>query len=62
MSRTGNGAHCAFRQEYVPILQQNIRKFLKNEPDATTGAFDPDPRLTGQLAPNIAWQTPALAE
>lgn len=62
MSRTGNGSHCAFRQEYVPILQQNIRKFLKNEPDATTGAFDPDPRLIGQLGPNIAWETPVLGE
>lgn len=62
MSRTNNGTHCAFRQEYVPVLQQNIRKFLKSDASATTGSFDPDPRLTGQLAPNIAWETPALGE
>jgi hypothetical protein len=62
MSRTNNGTHCAFRQEYVPLLQQNIRKFLKGDASATTGTFDPDPRLTGQLAPNIAWETPTLSE
>lgn len=62
MSRTDNGTHCAFRQEYVPLLQQNIRKFLKHDASQTTGTFDPDPRLTGQLAPNITWQTPVLSE
>jgi hypothetical protein len=62
MSRTDNGNHCAFRQEYVPLLQQNIRKFLKHDDTQTTGTFDPDPRLTGQLSANIAWETPTLGE
>jgi hypothetical protein len=59
-SNTANGNHCSFREEFVPPLQQNIRKFLKNDASATTGSIDPDARLTGQLAPNIAWGTPAL--
>jgi len=59
-SNSTNGTHCSFRQEYVPLLQQNISKFLKNDATATTGTLDPDPRLAGQLAPNIAWETPVL--
>ena len=59
-SNTTNGTHCSFRQEYVPLLQQNIRKFLKHDATATTGALDADARLTGQLGPNIAWETPVL--
>jgi hypothetical protein len=61
-SNTANSGHCQFRQEYVPLLQQNLRKFLKSDPSATTGSIDPDPRLAGQLGPNIAWDTPALQE
>lgn len=60
ISNTTNGQHCSFRQEFVPQLQANLRKFLKKDATATTGAFEPDPRLSGQLAPNIAWTTPAL--
>jgi hypothetical protein len=48
------------QREFVPLLQQNIRKFLKHDASATTGALDADARLTGQLAPNIAWETPVL--
>jgi len=59
-SNTTNGTHCSFRQEYVPLLQQNLRKFLKNDAGATTGALNQDARLTGQLARNIAWTTPTL--
>lgn len=40
-------------------MQQNIRKFLKNDPNATTGTLDADARLTGQLGPNVAWETEA---
>jgi hypothetical protein len=57
---TFNGTHCAFRAEHAPLLQQNIRKFLKKETNATTGEINPDARLTGQLAPSINWQTPTL--
>jgi hypothetical protein len=60
VSNTQNGTHCSFRQEYVPALQANLRKFLKGDATATTGTLDPDPRLTGQLAPNVAWETPTL--
>jgi hypothetical protein len=60
ISNTTNGTHCSFRQEFVPLLQANIRKFLKNDSTAVTGALDADARLTGQLAPNIAWTTPTL--
>ncbi len=59
-SNTANGNHCSFRQEFVPTLQQTLRKFLKNDPSATPGTLDADARLTGQLAPNSAWTTPAL--
>ena len=44
----------------MPLLQQNIRRFLKDDPSAATGSIEPDPSLTGQLGPNIAWDTPAL--
>jgi hypothetical protein len=60
ISHTTNGNHCQFREEFVPLLQQNLRRFIKNDPSATTGSLDPDPSLTGQLGPNIAWDTPAL--
>jgi hypothetical protein len=59
-SNTVNGNHCAFRAEFEPLLEQNIRKFLKNDAAATTGTLSPDARLTNELAPNIAWETPAL--
>jgi hypothetical protein len=59
-SNTANGNHCSFREEFVPLLQQNMRKFLKKDATATTGSVDPDPRLPGELGPNIAWETPAL--
>jgi glucuronyl esterase-like protein len=61
ISNTTIGDHCGvLRPEYVPLLQQNLRKFLKGDASATTGEINPDPRLTGQLAANIAWETPAL--
>jgi hypothetical protein len=59
-SNTTNGTHCSFRQEYVPQLQQNIRKFLKGDATATTGVLDPSASVAADLAPNIAWQTPTL--
>lgn len=60
-SNTVNGTHCAFRAEFEPLLQQNIRKFLKNDATATTGTLSADARLTSQLdATNIAWETPVL--
>jgi hypothetical protein len=59
-SNTANGNHCSFREEFVPLLQQNMRKFLKKDATATTGSIDPDPRLPGELGPNIAWETPTL--
>jgi glucuronyl esterase-like protein len=61
ISNTTIGDHCqVLRPEYVPLLQQNLRKFLKGDTSATTGEINPDPRLPGQLGPNIAWATPAL--
>jgi hypothetical protein len=61
ISNTTIGDHCGvLRPEYVPLLQQNLRKFLKGDASATTGEINPDPRLTGQLQANIAWQTPTL--
>jgi hypothetical protein len=59
-SNTPNGNHCSFRQEFVPLLQQNMRKFLKKEATASTGTFDPDPRVVADLGANIAWETPSL--
>ncbi len=59
-SNTTNTNHCSFRAEYVPVLQQNIRKFLKGDPNATTGTLEPDGRVAADLGANIAWQTPAL--
>ncbi|HEU4579294.1 MAG TPA: hypothetical protein VFS67_13610 [Polyangiaceae bacterium] len=61
-STTTNTTHCSFRQEYVPLLQQNLRKFLKGDASATTGAMQPNPSLAANLADNIAWQTPTLSE
>ena len=61
ISNTMIGTHCqALRPEYVPLLQQNIRKFLKHDASATTGELNPNPSLTGQLGPNVAWETPTL--
>jgi len=61
ISNTNIGTHCqTLRPEYVPLLQQNIRKFLKHDRGATTGELNPNPTLTGQLAPNVAWETPTL--
>jgi hypothetical protein len=61
-SNTPNGNHCSFREEYVPLLQQNIRKFLKNDATATTGTIDPDARVATDLAASmsVAWETPVL--
>jgi hypothetical protein len=59
-SNTTNGTHCAFRQEYVPLLQQNIRKFLKKDATATTGTLDPDARVAADLGASVAWETPTL--
>lgn len=59
-SNTTNGTHCSFRQEYVPLLQQNIRKFLKKDATAVTGTRDPDARVAADVAPSVAWQTPTL--
>ena len=61
-STTTNTAHCSFRQEYVPLLQQNLRKFLKGDGAATTGAMQPNPSLAANLSDNITWQTPTLSE
>jgi hypothetical protein len=60
-SNAQEGAHCAFRQEYVAPLQQSIRKFLKGDANATTGAIDPRPQ-NGQGNPGavINWETPTL--
>lgn len=59
-SNTANGSHCAFRQEFVPPLQENIRKFLKKDPSATTGSIDPDARVVADVSQSIAWETPVL--
>jgi glucuronyl esterase-like protein len=61
ISNTTIGDHCqVLRPEYVPLLQQNLRKFLKGDATAATGEINPDARLMGQLGPNIAWETPTL--
>jgi len=60
-SNAQEGAHCAFRQEYVAPLQQSIRKFLKGDANATTGAIDPRPQNgLGNPGAVINWQTPTL--
>jgi hypothetical protein len=60
-SNTTNGTHCAFRQEFAPLLQQNLRKFLKKDATATTGTIDPDARVAAELgAEDVAWETPTL--
>ena len=59
-STTTNTQHCSFRQEYVPQLQQNLRKFLKGDASATTGGLEPNPSIAAELGPNIAWETPTL--
>jgi hypothetical protein len=59
-STTNNTNHCSFRAEYVPQLQQNLRKFLKGDASATTGALQPDARVAAELGPNAAWETPTL--
>ncbi|HTV20827.1 MAG TPA: hypothetical protein VMG12_19215 [Polyangiaceae bacterium] len=59
-SNSANGNHCSFREEYVPLLQQNLRKFLKKDATAVTGTRDPDVRVAADLSDNIAWETPAL--
>jgi len=61
-STTTNTTHCSFRQEYVPLLQANLRKFLKGDATATTGAQQPNPSLAANLGDNIAWTTPTLTE
>lgn len=59
-SDTSLGTHCAFRQEYVAPLQQNIRKFLLDDPAATTGAIVPGAIVANGFGPAIDWETPAL--
>jgi hypothetical protein len=60
VSNIADGTHCSFRQEFVEPLQQNIRKFLKGDAGATTGAIDPQASVAGQLGPSVAWEAPAL--
>ena len=60
VSNIADGTHCAFRPEFVEPLQQNMRKFLKGDTSATTGQIDPHATVAGDLAPSIAWATPAL--
>jgi hypothetical protein len=60
VSNIQDGTHCSFRQEFVAPLQQNIRKFLKSDPTATTGSIDPHASVASDLGPNIAWDTPTL--
>ncbi len=60
VSNIQDGAHCVFRNEFVAPLQQNIRKFLKGENNATTGAVNVHQNGTGNPGPNITWQTPLL--
>jgi hypothetical protein len=59
-SNTANGNHCSFREEFVPLLQQNLRKFLLHDASATTGTLDAHANIAAELGPNIAWETPAL--
>lgn len=44
----------------MPLLQQNLRKFLLHDASATTGALDAHASVAAELGPNIAWQTPTL--
>jgi hypothetical protein len=60
LSDITDGSHCAFRQEFVETLQQNIRKFLKKDASATTGTLSAHSNIAAELAPSIAWDTPAL--
>jgi hypothetical protein len=60
VSNIADGTHCSFRPEFVPPLQQNIRKFLKNDTSATTGMLDVHANIAGELGPNVAWTTPTL--
>lgn len=50
LSNIQEGAHCVFRDEFVAPLQQNIRKFLKNEANANTGSINAQATRTGNLA------------
>jgi hypothetical protein len=60
VSNIADGTHCSFRPEFVEPLQQNLRKFLKKDPAATTGTIDPHTTVAMDLAPNISWETPTL--
>lgn len=60
LSNISNGTHCAFREEFVAPLQQNIRKFLKKDAAAATGSLDAHTNVAADLAPSIAWETPTL--
>lgn len=60
VSNIADGTHCSFRPEFVEPLQQNLRKFLKKDTTATTGAIDPHSTVVSDLGPNIAWDTPTL--
>jgi hypothetical protein len=60
LSNITDGTHCAFRQEFVEPLQQNIRKFLKKDATATTGSLDAHSNIAAELAPSVAWETPVL--
>jgi hypothetical protein len=59
-SNTANGNHCSFREEFVPLLQQNLRKFLLHDASAATGALDAHANVAAELGPNIEWETPTL--
>src|SRR5688572_19958801 len=60
LSNITDGSHCAFRQEFVEPLQQNIRKFLKKDASAATGTLSAHTNIAAELAPSITWETPAL--
>lgn len=60
LSNITDGTHCAFRQEFVEPLQQNLRKFLKKDAAATTGSLAAHANIAAELAPSVAWETPVL--
>jgi len=61
ISNSENGNHCVFREEYVPALQQNIRKFLKKETVDAPVVYSPHASLAVDLQANVTWQRPVLA-
>lgn len=59
-SNVASGSHCENRPEHKPLLQANIRRFLKKE-TATTGVINAHSKATGNLTEWIDWTTPALS-